>query len=135
MSRWVERAVLAIAFSGVGAFLWELAIYGSQRSNASAVKLSYADLVVITLTALAVMLAAVTLFLAIAAVVGWTAFESQVAKSATNYLDKQFGDGGLRYNALAAEITKRVVDQTYSGISSLAPITRENSSDTDEVVS
>lgn len=57
------------------------------------VEISYADFIVIMLTAVSVLMTLLAFIVAILAYVGWNSIESKTKKTAEDYLDKGFEDG------------------------------------------
>ena len=82
--------------------------------NTAPKDISYADLVVIVLTALAVMLAILGLGLAALTIVGWATFEAKLRDNSFSYFAEQLGkDGPLR-----RELETLLVEISLQGIQS-----------------
>ncbi|MGB3805815.1 MAG: hypothetical protein WA936_01310 [Erythrobacter sp.] len=76
--------------------------------------ITYADFLAITLTALALMITVLGLFVAAAGVIGWSTIESKLRDHSVNYFKDQLGkDGDLR-----AEMEKLIVNIAHNGIDS-----------------
>jgi hypothetical protein len=76
---------------------------------------SRADFLGIILSALAVMLTAVTIFLGVLALFGWVTFESRVKQSSEAFLDRRFSDEDPRYKQLVEDIKADVIRKTLEG--------------------
>lgn len=102
--KWVGALLLIL----VGAALAVVIQKASGLSAAPNEDLSYAEFTGVILSALGVIIAALTLFLGAVAVVGWTAFESMVKQKSENFLEKRFSPEDQRYTDLLEEIKEDV---------------------------
>lgn len=85
------QVVAAIILVLLGAALIVVIQKASGLSPQPAAEMTYAEFTSVILTALGVMLAALTLFLGAVALIGWTSFESLVERNTSEYLEKRFG--------------------------------------------
>jgi hypothetical protein len=85
------QVVAAIILVLLGAALIVVIQKASGLSPQPADEMTYAEFTSVILTALGVMLAALTLFLGAVALIGWTSFEGLVERNTSEYLEKRFG--------------------------------------------
>jgi|tagenome__1003787_1003787.scaffolds.fasta_scaffold19800887_2 hypothetical protein len=97
MGIWAKRLLL-VAFVAAVAVATTLAVHLFQRPLFhEGYQVSYPDFLVIVLTALAVMITVLAIFLAALGVIGWATFEAKLRDTSVDYFTSQLGkDGPLR---------------------------------------
>jgi hypothetical protein len=78
----------------VGAWLFAFVLRGSGLELKPSNSLTYGDFISLMLTSLGVMLAVLTIFLAVLAILGWASFKSLIEDAIQNYLKDRFGSDG-----------------------------------------
>ncbi len=104
----VQRAFTAIFLMLVGAMLLVVIVKGSGLTFGPNRSVSEAEFVSIILTALAVMLTAVTVFLGALAIIGWSTFETRVKQSAEAFMKVRFADDDPEYKIFMARVESQV---------------------------
>lgn len=104
--KYVYHVLGSILLLLTGAVLMLLLMKGSGLSFSPTDKISPSDFLSIILSALGVMLTAVTVFLGALALIGWATFEARVAQSAEVFLERRFSETDPRYVALVEELKR-----------------------------
>lgn len=97
-----------------GALLLVVVVKGSGLTFGPNRSVSEAEFVSIILSALGVMLTAVTVFLGALAIIGWSTFETRVQKSAEAFMKMRFGDEDPDYQAFITRVEARVATSAES---------------------
>ena len=114
MNDWLKRSFLV--FGGLSACILAGIIGGfAGRHIKASTDVSYADFIVIILTAQAVIIAALTLFIGILAYLGWSAISRGSLLKAEQIIRKELVKGGK----LQAVVTEELKKIQYSGIEGL----------------
>lgn len=106
--KWIGIASVAIVSGIAGGVV-------TAHFGTSAYTLSYADFVSILLTCLGVMLAIVTLFVGLLAVLGWTSIETRLRDHSIEYIGSELQEG----KPLGELVRKAVREAVYEGVSPL----------------
>ena len=107
------KATLAVGALVVGCVVSAMIGAAATRHfGTSSYSISYADFVSIMLTSISVLLAALTVFLALVAVVGWNAFNDGVRKRTEDFLQVGFREGG----SLQKMLVSRVDSAMFEGV-------------------
>jgi len=112
----VNQIVGGILLMLLGAALLLVVVKGSGLTFSPNDRIPPSDFLSIILTALAVMLTAVTVFLGALALIGWATFEARVKQSAESFLENRFSENDPRYIALVEELKRdslKGTRQTY----------------------
>lgn len=110
--KYVRQIVAGILLLLLGAALLVVVVNGSGLSLRASDDLSRADFVSIILTALGVMLTAVTVFLGALAIIGWATFEARVKQSSEAFLERRFSEDDPRYIALVEDLKRESLKGT-----------------------
>lgn len=105
-TKWLSLGSVALISGIIGASL-------TAHFGTSSYTLSYADFVSIMLTCLGVMLAVVTLFVGLLAVLGWTSIESRLRDHSIEFIGSELQDG----KPLGELVRKAVREAVYEGVS------------------
>ncbi len=105
--KYIPHIVCLLLVVALGAILL-LVVQQAAHLPPSNGTISYADFLAIILSALGVMLTALTIFLGVLAFVGWTTFESKMKSSSEEFLEKRFSPVDPRYAELVEEIKEDV---------------------------
>ena len=89
MSQLFKFLILALVAGVAGAIVTVLLHLGVAPATVSADDLSYADFLSITLTALALMITVLGIFVAAAGVIGWTTLENKLRSHSMEYFQQQ----------------------------------------------
>lgn len=84
----------------------------ASHFGTSSMSISYVDFISIVLSALGVILMAVTLFVAILAVIGWTSIETKLRAHSIEFIGSELRDD----KPLAQMVKKAVRDAVYEGV-------------------
>lgn len=84
----------------------------SRHFGTSSISISYVDFISIVLTALGVMLTAVTLFVGALAVIGWTSIETRLRNHSIEFIGSELKED----KPLGLMIRKAVRDAVYEGV-------------------
>lgn len=112
------QMVAAILFVLLGAALIVVIQKASGLSPQPAKEMTYAEFTSVILSALGVMLTALTLFLGAVALIGWTSFEGLVERNTSEYLEKRFGTKDtptIDANAIRETVRQELALTTPSG--------------------
>lgn len=104
----LKQGAVAIFWMLVGAVLLVVAVKGSGLTFGPNRHVSEAEFVSIILTALGVMLTAVTVFLGALAIIGWSTFETRVQQSADAFMFKRFADDDPDYQKFVRKVESQV---------------------------
>jgi hypothetical protein len=107
MSR-LRQGLVAIFWMLAGAVLLVVAVKGAGLSFGPNRNVSESEFVSIILTALGVMLTAVTVFLGALAIIGWSTFETRVQQSAEAFMNRRFADEDPDYQAFVMKVEAQV---------------------------
>jgi hypothetical protein len=125
MGSWVKR-FLWVGFVGAVAVATTLGMHLFQGPLFhESYQVSYADFLVIVLTALAVMITVLAIFLAALGVIGWATFEAKLRDTSVDYFTSQLGkDGPLRreLEGLLVEISLTGVGKPEAPPATEAPV-------------
>lgn len=99
-----------------GAALLFLVVEGSGLSLSPSPNVSGSEFVSIILSALGVVLAAVTVLLGILAIIGWATFESRVEESAKAFLSERFRPGSEEYDEVFEKIKGELLNNLESSV-------------------
>lgn len=112
MGRWVRSVLVGFAVA-VTAAATTVVIHLFQRPLfGEAYAVSYADLLMIVLSALSIMITVLAIFLASLGVIGWATFEAKLRDTSLEYFTSQLGkDGPLR-----SELEALLVEISLSGV-------------------
>ena len=105
----------AVVLLLTGAALLITVMHGSGLSFEVRDDISRADYLSIILSALAVMLTAITIFLGALAIMGWATFEARVKQSSESFLERRFSEDDPRYTQLVEELKEQVTRQSLKG--------------------
>ena len=108
----ISMILLALISGVIGAAL-------AGNFGTSSISISYIDFISVVLTALGVMLATATLFVAVLAVIGWTSIEARLRNHSIEFIGSELKDD----KPLAIMIKKAVREAVYEGV---APTTEED---------
>jgi hypothetical protein len=97
MMRVLKQGIVAVLLMLTGALLLVVVVKGSGLTFGPNRAVSESEFVSIILTALGVMLTAVTVFLGALAIIGWATFETRVQQSADAFMRKRFADDDPDY--------------------------------------
>lgn len=111
--RYIPHVVCIMLVFALGAILLLIVQYSAQLPPADK-DMTYSDFISIILTALGVMLTALTIFLGVLAVVGWTSIESKLRDHSISYFKDQLSSEG----PLRAELEELFTEIAYEGIES-----------------
>lgn len=111
--RYIPHVVCIMLVFALGAILLLIVQYSVQLPSADK-DMTYSDFISIILTALGVMLTALTIFLGVLAVVGWTSIESKLRDHSISYFKDQLSSEG----PLRAELEELFTEIAYEGIES-----------------
>lgn len=120
------QAAAALTLMIIGAAIFAVILKASGLRFAPDAEIGPSQFVSIILTALGVIIAAVTLFIGALAVYGWVTFETRVVQASEEFLDKRFSSSDARYNQLVEDIKEDVRLQILTG---QTPIDPENLAD------
>lgn len=104
----VKKGITAIFLMLIGAVLLVVIARGSGLSLAPNRAISGAEFVSIVLSALGVMLTAVTVFLGALAIIGWATFETRVQQSANSFMKKRFAEDDPDYQAFIERVEQKL---------------------------
>jgi hypothetical protein len=111
--KFVTRILAAVVLLLAGPFLWVVLVHGSGLTLHPNDQITRADFLAIILSALGVMLMAITIFLGALAVIGWATFETRVKQASEAFLEKRFSEDDSRYatlvNDLKEDVTRRIL--------------------------
>jgi hypothetical protein len=100
----LKQVLIAILLMVTGAFLLVVIVKGSGLTFSPNRSISEAEFVSIILTALGVMLTAVTVFLGALAIIGWSTFETRVQQSAEAFMKMRFADNDPDYRKFVEKL-------------------------------
>lgn len=103
--KWLGLISVALVSGIIGASM-------ASHFGTSSFTLSYTDFVSIMLTCLGVMLAVVTLFVGLLAVLGWTSIEARLRDHSIEYIGSELQDG----KPLGDLVRKAVREAVYEGV-------------------
>jgi hypothetical protein len=109
------RASLALKIAGLIGVAVLSGLTGAALAShfgTSSISISYVDFISVVLSALGVLLMAVTLFVAILAVIGWTSIESKLRAHSIEFIGSELRDD----KPLAQMVKKAVRDAVYEGV-------------------
>ena len=104
----IKQAFMVLFWMLIGAILLVVVVKGSGLTFGPNRSVSEAEFVSIILTALGVMLTAVTVFLGALAIIGWATFETRVQQSANAFMNKRFADDDPDYKAFLKKVEDKV---------------------------
>lgn len=104
----LRQAAVTVFWMLTGAVLLVVAVKGSGLTFGPNRNISEAEFVSIILTALGVMLTAITVFLGVLAIIGWSTFETRVQQSADAFMLKRFADDDPDYQAFLKKVEEKV---------------------------
>lgn len=116
MAKLFKFAALALIAGICGAavtialHLW--APSGGPAAAAVAADVTYTDFLSITLTALAIMITVLGIFVAAAGVIGWATLENKLRDHSLAYFKEELGENGK----LRSDLEKLFVDIAYNGV-------------------
>lgn len=102
------HAAAAITMAIIGASIFAVILKASGLRFAPDPEIGPAEFISIILTALGVIIAAVTLFIGALAVFGWATFETRVTQASEEFLEKRFSPSDSRYNQLLEDLKEDV---------------------------
>lgn len=111
--RYIPHVVCLMLVFALGAILLLIVQYSAQLPPPDK-DMTYSDFISVILTALGVMLTALTIFLGVLAVVGWTSIESKLRDHSISYFKDQLSSEG----PLRAELEELFTEIAYEGIES-----------------
>lgn len=104
----IKQGAAAAFWMLIGAVLLVVAVKGSGLTFAPNRNVFESEFVSIILTALGVMLTAVTVFLGALAIIGWSTFETRVQQSADAFMVRRFADEDPDYKAFVSKVEEQV---------------------------
>lgn len=103
-----KQGIAAVLLMLTGAFLLVVVVKGSGLTFGPNRAVTESEFVSIILTALGVMLTAVTVFLGALAIIGWATFETRVQQSADAFMNRRFADDDPDYQAFLKKVEDKV---------------------------
>jgi hypothetical protein len=110
----LKQSLGAVFWMLVGSTLLVVTVKGSGLTFGPNRSVSEAEFVSIILSALGVMLTAVTVFLGALAIIGWTTFETRVQQSAEAFMRVRFAEDDPDYKAFMERVATQVNESTES---------------------
>ncbi len=111
--RYIPHIITIMLILAIGASLLLIVQHAAHLPSPDN-QMTYADFITIILTALGVMLTALTIFLGVLAVVGWTSIESKLRDHSMSYFKDELSSNG----SLRAELEELFTEIAYEGIES-----------------
>ena len=87
----------------------------SRHFGTSSYTISYADFISVMLSAIAVLLTALTIFLAVLGVLGWAAIAKGVRSRTEEFLADGFQEGEVLYSL----VESKIAEQVYRGVGAI----------------
>lgn len=103
--KWIGIGALCLLSGTIGASF-------TTHFGTSSYTLSYADFISVMLTCLGVMLAIVTLFVGVLAVLGWTSIEARLRDHSIQYIGSELQEG----KPLGELVRRAVREAVYEGV-------------------
>ena len=107
------RTSLALLLVVIGAAIFAVVLKASGLTFSPDPEIGPAEFISIILTALAVIIAAVTLLIGALAIYGWIAFEARVTQASETFLEKRFSSEDPRYGRLIEDLKEDVRLQLF----------------------
>jgi len=115
----IQKALLrGLAILGLVALCGLSSVAGASMSRhfgTSSYTISYADFISVMLSAIAVLLTALTIFLAVLGVLGWAAIAKGVRSRTEEFLADGFQEGEVLYSL----VESKIAEQVYRGVGAI----------------